>query len=144
MQNTKHKTQNTKHNKYCLLYPELLISSIIVLHLYLYLYLYLILTYLFFISISEFTLKRVGIRTAIMVFCLLVCLTIPHFEPILSLTGGLPHTFIGIIIPIVTSIKLFPPAKYVKIMAYIFILGTTAVVAGNLVATLQQIFTMKI
>ena len=93
--------------------------------------------------ISELCWKRVGIRTAIMVFCLTVCLILPHFAPIVSLTGGFPFCFVGIIIPIVTYIKLFPPATYIKVIAYIFILGVLALVAGNFGAVLQQIYNLK-
>ena len=84
-------------------------------------------------------MKRVGIRTTFMVFVLVVCLLVPHFEPILSLSGGIPIVFVGIIIPLFIYINLFPTPTYQKNFVYISIFALSVFVAGNLVTSIQQI-----
>ena len=94
---------------------------------------------LFLVLVLEFNLKRVGIRTTFMVFCLTVCLIVPHFEPVLSLSGGIPFTFVGIIIPLLIYVNLFPTPTYQKVLLYVFLLGLGALVVGNFVASIQLI-----
>ena len=96
---------------------------------------------LFFII--EFNLKRVGIRTTFMLFVLAVCLLVPHFEPVLSLSGGIPLVFLDYIIPLFIYINLFPTPAYLKIFIYIILLALSVFVGGNLVTTIKQMIALE-
>ena len=42
---------------------------------------------------------------------LCVCLLVPHFEPVLSLAGGVPGTLITVFLPLLIYINLFPTSN---------------------------------
>ena len=86
-----------------------------------------------------FSLKRVGIRSGFMLFILVVCLLLPAFQSVISLAGGLPVCLISIFLPIVIYLNLYELQLYKKVFVLVVLFVLGAFVAGNLIASVQNI-----
>lgn len=84
--------------------------------------------------------KRISARTLLMIFVLCVCLSLPRFAPVLSIAGGVPFTFVGIIFPILIYIILFRTTNVTKVTLILFLTISMLFVVGNLVSSLLNVF----
>jgi len=83
--------------------------------------------------------KRVVARTSLMLFVLAVCVCVPRFAPILSVTGGVPFTLVGIIFPIIIYIRLFQVNIYKKVALLLLLLSTVVFVLGNFISSVSDL-----
>lgn len=75
--------------------------------------------------------KRVVIRTCGILFILACCLVFPRFQSVLSIVGGVPLTFVGIICPIYIYERLFDVGLWRHVLHICIMVVFSGFMIGN-------------
>lgn len=87
----------------------------------------------------DFNYKRVVARTLCIIFMVLTCLAVPHFEFAVSIAGGVPFTLMGMFLPALMYAKIYDISIYSKLLIYIFLVMVIIFMVGNLVVSFKEL-----
>ena len=89
--------------------------------------------FLFFFLLTEFTWRRVMIRSSISGALVLVAVAVPFFQPVMSISGAVPIALFCIVYPIIIYRYTFKCSIYMNCLFVVLVLLTVVIMVGNVV-----------